>query len=46
MLTAQVTLRYPDALAGIVREHLAEGQSAGFRLLQSTLTVTDVSYAR
>ncbi len=41
---AEPLLWYPDAMAGVVREHLTDGQSAGFSLLQNTLTVTDVCY--
>ena len=41
---AESLLWYPDALAGVAREQLTEGQSAGFSLLQDTLTVTDVCY--
>ena len=31
-------------MADVVREHLTDGQSAGFSLLQNTLTVTDACY--
>lgn len=41
---AEPLLWYPDALAGLAREHLTDGQSSGFSHLQSTLTVTDVRY--
>ncbi len=41
---AEPLLWYPDAMAGVVREHLINGQSAGFSLLQSTRTVTEVCY--
>jgi len=41
---AEPLLWYADALAGIAREHLTDGQSAGFSFLQSTLTVTNVCY--
>ena len=41
---AEPLLWYPDAIAGVAREHLTYGQSAGFSFLQSTLTVTEVCY--
>ena len=41
---AEPLLWYPDAMAGVVREHLTDGQSAGFSILQSTRTVTEVCY--
>ena len=41
---AEPLLWYPDAMAGLAREHLADGRSAGFSFLQSTLTVTEVCY--
>ena len=41
---AEPLLWYPDALAGVVREHLTDGHSAGFSFLQSTHTVTEVCY--
>ena len=41
---AEPLLWYPDALAGVVREHLTDGQSAGFSFLQRNLTVTEVRY--
>ena len=41
---AEPLLWYPDAIAGVVREHLTDGQSAGFSFLQTTLTVTEVRY--
>ncbi len=41
---AEPLLWYPDAMAGVAREHLTYGQSAGFSFLQSTLTVTEVRY--
>ena len=41
---AEPLLWYPDAMAGVVREHLTDGHSPGFSFLQSAHTVTEVGY--
>ena len=41
---AEPLLWYPDALAGVAREHLTEGLSADFNRLHSALVVTDIRY--
>ena len=41
---AEPLLWYPDALAGVAREHPTEGLSADFNRLHSALVVTDIRY--
>lgn len=41
---AESSLWYPDALAGVAREHLTEGLSADFNRLHSKLVITDIRH--
>ena len=41
---AEPLLWYPDAMAGIAREHLIEGQSEMFSSLQKTSSLTEIRY--
>ena len=41
---AEPLLWYADALAGLAREHLTQGQSEGLSRLQRALIVTDIRY--
>ena len=41
---AEPLLWYADTLAGLAREHLTQGQSAGFIRLHRALIVTDIRY--